>query len=225
LNRHGPKPVHASTAPRLCSGWSPRRAAGPLAAQLECLRWLASGCGLPREAQPPRWLAPGHGLPREAQHARSRREGLTSAQAVAALENDSRLKTRSHLPRETRSASDATTGANLDSRISVAAPKLPSELRVRQPPPEGGGSTHPGATTGVTPAHEVAVSELPPTPGSAPHPPERGAARIRTTTGVTLALGVAAAEFRPLHRAVPLPPERDRSPGSSATTGVIPHTA
>jgi len=136
---------------------------------------------------------------------------LTLAQSVAALEDDSRLRT-ARISRERPEAHPTPRigASRFDSRISVAAPELPPELRVRRPSPEGDDCAHPGATTGVIPAHEVAVPELPPTPGSALHPPERGAARIRTTTGVTLALGVAAGELPQLHRACQAP-SRERA--------------
>jgi len=158
LNRHRPKPAHESTVSQLCSGQTPRRVLAPLAASWSA---LAADVRVPRP--PERGAGRTQSTP-----------GLTFAQSVAAPEDDSRLQIRSHLLRETRSASDATIGVSRESRISVAAVELLPKLRVRPPSPEGDDRTHPGATTGVIPAHEVAVLELPPLPGPAPHPPERG---------------------------------------------------
>lgn len=136
--------------------------------------------GLPREAQPVRTVPPERGaicLNRTSRERCGPRAAHTKGRLPLRAWQHRRMTPGSGptvSPEEDSNASDTTIGVNLDSRISVAARELPPEPRVRPPSPEGDDRTHPGATTGVIPAHEVAVSELPPIPGSAQHPPERG---------------------------------------------------
>jgi len=121
------------------------------------------------------------------------------ARGVTAQDMSPVLRSRPAPSEEATARIQVTTGAIVDSRSPWPLWSKLQGFRIRTAPPREH-SVHPGATTGVIPAHEAGCPEVALSTSDPPRYLPREAQHVSNpATGVTLALSVAAPELPPVH--------------------------